>query len=208
MGTEPQDERRSSLISHQPCRQRTIGAVCGASPSGAPARQSWLTGRRPTGCRLTYRCRPRYRPQRAGSTQDGALDWMGVAHMLGIDGTTPELAAPGPRRPMLSPEQVLFFANDNVEAFERRVIEELGIADVRLAEVAVDPSGTARVVAIGWAQQFERLLVHLDVDVLDFIDMPLAENNRRNAGLRFDQLMAALGPLLCAPTGPRSRCAR
>ena len=133
------------------------------------------------------------------STQDGALDWMGVAHMLGVEGTVPELAALGPRVPMLSPEQVLFFANDNVEPFERQVIEELGIAEVRLAEVAADPSGTAEAVATGWARQFERLLVHLDLDVLDFVDMPLAENNRRNAGLRLEQLMAALRPLLCAP---------
>jgi len=78
------------------------------------------------------------------STQDGALDWMGVAHMIGIQGTTPELAALGPRMPMLHPEQVLFYANDNLEPFERQVIEELGIAEVRLAEVAVDPSGTHR----------------------------------------------------------------
>ena len=133
------------------------------------------------------------------STQDGALDWMGVAHMLGVEGTVPELAALGPRVPMLRPEQVLFFANDNVKPFERQVIEELGIAEVRLAEVAADPSSAAEAVATGWARQFERLLVHLDLDVLDFVDMPLAENNRRNAGLRFDQLMAALRPLLCAP---------
>jgi arginase len=133
------------------------------------------------------------------STRDGALDWMGVAHMLGVEGTVPELAALGPRVPMLRPEQVLFFANDNVEPFERQVIEELGIAEVRLAEVAADPSSAAEAVATGWARQFERLLVHLDLDVLDFLDMPLAENNRRNAGLRFDQLMTALRPLLCAP---------
>jgi arginase len=119
--------------------------------------------------------------------------------MLGIEGTTQELAALGPRVPMLRREQVLFFAHANVEPFERRVIEQLGIAEVRLAEVAVDPSGTAQTVATGWARQFERLLVHLDVDVLDFVDMPLAENTRRNSGLRFDQLMAALGPLLSAP---------
>jgi arginase len=133
------------------------------------------------------------------STRDGALDWMGVAHMLAIEGTTPQLAGLGPRLPLLRPEQVLFFANDNVEPFERRIIEELGIAELRLAEVAADPAGSARQVASGWARQFERLLVHLDVDVLDFADMPLAENTRRNTGLRFDQLMAALGPLLCAP---------
>ena len=44
-----------------------------------------------------------------------------------------QLVALGPRLPMLRPEQVLFFANDNVEPFERQVIEELGIAEVRLA---------------------------------------------------------------------------
>jgi arginase len=133
------------------------------------------------------------------STQDGALDWMGVAHMLGVTGTVPELVALGPRVPMLRPEQVLFFASDNVEPFERQVIDELGIAEVRLADVAPDPSSAAEAVVGGWARQFERLLVHLDVDVLDYVDMPLAENNRRNVGLRFDQLMASLRPLLRAP---------
>jgi arginase len=133
------------------------------------------------------------------STRDGALDWMGVAHMLGINGTVPELAALGPRVPMLRPEQVLFFANDNVEPFEQQVIADLGIAEVRLADVAADPLSAAEAVVGGWARQFERLLVHLDLDVLDYLDMPLAENNRRNVGLKFDQLMAALRPLLRAP---------
>lgn len=62
-----------------------------------------------------------------------------------------------------------------------------------------DPAGVSRSVASGWAQRFERLLVHLDVDVLDYLDMPLAENTRRNVGLRLDQLMVALRPLLRAP---------
>ena len=133
------------------------------------------------------------------STRDGALDWMGVAHMLGVKGTVPELAALGPRVPMLRAEQVLFFANDNVEPFERKIIEDLGIAEVRLADVGADPSSAAEAVVSGWAPQFERLLVHVDVDVLDYVDMPLAENNRRNIGLRFDQLMVSLRPLLRAP---------
>lgn len=133
------------------------------------------------------------------STQDGALDWMGVAHMLGIAGTVPALTAVGPRVPMLRPEQVLFFATDNIEPFERRVIDELGIAEVRLRDVAADPSKAAEAVVQGWARQFERLLVHLDVDVLDYVDMPLAENVRRNVGLEFDQLVASLRPFLRAP---------
>lgn len=133
------------------------------------------------------------------STTDGALDWMGVAHMLGIKNTVSELATLGPRVPMLSPEQILFFASDNVKPFERQLIRDLNIAEVPLNDVIASPSGAGESVAAGWAQQFERLLVHLDVDVLDFLDMPLAENNRRNVGLRFDQLMASLGPFLQAP---------
>jgi arginase len=133
------------------------------------------------------------------STADGALDWMGVAHMLGVEGTVPALVGVGPRAPMLRPDQVLFFANDNSQSFERRIIEERGIAEVRLADVVADPAGAARSLADGWARRFERLLVHLDVDVLDYVDMPLAENTRRNIGLRFDQLMTVLRPLLAAP---------
>lgn len=133
------------------------------------------------------------------STSDGALDWMGVAHMLGVEGSVPELTRLGPRAPMLHPDQVLFFANDNVKSFERRIIAALGIGERRLDEVVADPAGVANAVATGWAQRFERLLIHLDVDVLDYLDLPLAENTRRNVGLRFDQLMAALRPLLQAP---------
>jgi arginase len=133
------------------------------------------------------------------STSDGALDWMGVAHMLGVEGTAPELVALGPRVPLLTGEQVLFFANDNVEPFEQQLIKKLGITEIRLADVITDPPGTGEAVVAGWARQFERLLVHLDVDVLDYLDLPLAENNRRNVGLRFDQLMSSLRPLLRAP---------
>lgn len=41
--------------------------------------------------------------------------------------------------------------------------------------------------------------MHLDVDVLDFLDLPLAENTRRENGLRLEQLMAALRPLVQLP---------
>ena len=133
------------------------------------------------------------------STTDGALDQMGVAHMLGVKGTLAGTARPRPARPMLDPGQVLFFATDNVAPSERQLIEELGIYEVPLADVVPDPDRAAQNVVEGWAHQFDRLLVHLDVDVLDFVDMPLAENTRRNRGLRFDQLMAALRPLLSAP---------
>jgi arginase len=133
------------------------------------------------------------------STADGALDWMGVAHMLGIADTREDLVRIGPRAPLLRPDQLLYFAIDNVEPFERQIIRELKIENVPLAQVAAEPAAAAEKVVNGWARKFERLLIHLDVDVLDFTDMPLAENTRRHVGLKFDQLVAALEVLLGAP---------
>lgn len=133
------------------------------------------------------------------STEDGALDWMGVAHMLGVKDSIPELINIGPRKPLLEPNQIHFFANTNSKTFERRFIDEHNIAEVKLEDVAIDPAGAARTVVDGWAKRFERLLIHLDVDVLDYLDFPLAENTRRNIGLRFDQLMAALRLFMQAP---------
>jgi arginase len=73
---------------------------------------------------------------------------------------------------------------------------------VRLTDVTADASGAARSVVGGWARSFDRLLVHADLDALDYLDMPLAgdiQENRRNRGLRFDQLMEALRVFLHAP---------
>lgn len=133
------------------------------------------------------------------STNEGALDWMGVAHLLALDDTLPEIAGIGPRVPMLEPEQVLFFANASSTPFERGVIDSSGLAEVPHGIVHDDPAGAARGVVEGWAAKFDHLLVHLDIDVVDFADAPLAENTRRNTGLSLDTLVAALEVLVAAP---------
>ena len=133
------------------------------------------------------------------SVEDGALDWMGVAHLLSLPGSVPGLAGVGPRTPMLRPDQVLLFANGSSTDFERRTIGELGIEEVQLPEVKADPAGATRSVVEGFAGRFERLLVHVDVDVLDFLDFPIAEETRRYKGLLFEQLVDALRVLVAAP---------
>jgi arginase len=129
---------------------------------------------------------------------DGALDWTGAAHLLDLPGTALELSGLGPRRPLLGADDVLFFAADNITAGEARTIEQRGIALLRLAEVAADPAGAAAR-AVAWGARFERLLVHLDIDVLSYVDFPIAENVRREPGLSLAALTAALGALLAAP---------
>ena len=43
------------------------------------------------------------------SVEDGALDWMGVAHLLQIPGTNNKLATIAKKAPMLEPSQIYFF---------------------------------------------------------------------------------------------------
>jgi arginase len=132
------------------------------------------------------------------STTDGALDWMGVAHMLGVEGAAPELARIGPRFPLLPPDSVYLLARKNVKPPEQALIDGLAIEGVGADRVAADPEGCARAV-LHWGSRFDRLLIHLDVDVIDFENFPIAEHTRRKMGLSLEQVMTALTALLQAP---------
>jgi arginase len=134
----------------------------------------------------------------APGTSDGALDWTGVAHLLDIPGAAPELSGLGSVRPMLKPDQLLFFAAGNITEPEAATMQALQLRQIPVAEVAADPRATAER-AVRWAQKFELLLVHLDVDVLDYADFPIAENVRRGEGLSWRTLDVALTSLFKAP---------
>lgn len=132
------------------------------------------------------------------TTHDGALDWMGVAHMLALPGADERLTRLGGRTPLLAPEAVMLFAPGNIKACERDRIDALQIKTIAHAAVAGDPAGAARA-AIDWAARFDALAIHFDVDVIDFEDFPIAENTRRKQALALGQAMTALSVLLSAP---------
>jgi arginase len=129
---------------------------------------------------------------------DGALDWTGVAHLLDIPGTAPELSGLGSRRPLLGPADILFFASNNITPGEAQTIDRLGIEQISLAQVKADPASAAAQ-AVRWSARYRRLLIHLDVDVLAFTDFPIAENVRRCPGLSIEELSTALAILGAAP---------
>ncbi len=133
------------------------------------------------------------------SVEDGALDWMGVAHLLKLEGAVENLSNMARKSPMLDASQIHFFANGNMTDFEKEMISKLGIKQTNWQEVATDPTGSAQKICSTWARQFDRILIHLDLDVLDFANIPLAENNRRNIGLSFHQLMLALDEFMKLP---------
>ncbi|MGH2867842.1 MAG: arginase family protein, partial [Solirubrobacteraceae bacterium] len=112
------------------------------------------------------------------STGDGALDWMGVAHMLDIDGAVEGLAALAGHRPMLSPGQVSFLGLGPHTDFEAEVLTNRSLPVLDVATAASDPRGSARA-ALSPLAACDALAIHFDVDLVDFLDAPLAENSDR-----------------------------
>lgn len=136
-----------------------------------------------------------------GSVREGALDWMGMAHMLGVEGARAELVEAGDRAPLLDPDQVQLFGwgPEQATPFEADQVRRLGIVRENVEEVAADPEGAAVGALALLEPRCDRLLVHFDVDVVDFTDAPLSENTGRNEGLPFATTLRALKALLAAP---------
>jgi arginase len=135
------------------------------------------------------------------SGRDGALDWMGLAHMLAIDGTDPRLARAARPTPLLDPGDIVLFGHDRSQAtrFERSEIERLGMTRVAVEEVRDDPEGAAQRALGLISERSERFVIHLDVDVVDFTDAPLSEISSRNVGLKLDEMIRALTVLASGP---------
>ncbi|MGH2990408.1 MAG: arginase family protein [Solirubrobacterales bacterium] len=135
------------------------------------------------------------------SVREGALDWMGLAHMLGEEGAAPELVNVGTRTPLLEADQVTLFAwgNEQATPFERSVIDHRNIGVIPVDQVSAGPEQAALRARELLEDRCERLLVHFDVDVIDFTDVPLSENWGRNEGLAYDHALKALETLLASP---------
>lgn len=135
------------------------------------------------------------------SVRPGALDWMGVAHLLGEEQATEPLAHIGSRFPLLAPDEIVFFAYGpkNATPWEREVMARRRLYGIPVDEVAADPEGAAARALTELASRCDRLLIHFDVDTIDFTDLPLSENTGRNEGLSFEQALRALTALMGSP---------
>ncbi|TDE13079.1 arginase family protein [Jiangella asiatica] len=122
-------------------------------------------------------------------------DGMGLAHMLDLPGSAPELAAFGPRRPLLTPDHVCFFGYaDDEEDIHGRVPSWRFPAP----SVAPDPAGSAALALSALTSVTERFVVHLDVDVVNFFDLPAADVPQYH-GLTLDQVMTAVAVMVRHP---------
>jgi arginase len=127
------------------------------------------------------------------TTDQGALDWMVVSHLIGAATAVPDAA-------VLDAEQVHYVGVDlnRLTPGERDLLAEHDLAVTSAQRVRRDPVGAARATRDAMAE-FDQLLVHFDVDLVDFNDLPLSENAGRAQGLSLDTVMTALTELLRAP---------
>jgi arginase len=137
------------------------------------------------------------------TTIDGALDWMGLAHALDLPGCVESVLNAFDRRPLLQPDQIAWLGVQEEPATpaERDRVRELGLHVVSSDELARTPTEAVGRALASLPSGY--LAVHVDVDVLDFTDAPLAENtDGRNTGPTLDQLATAL---TIAVADPRTR---
>jgi arginase len=135
------------------------------------------------------------------SVHEGALDWMGMAHMLGEEGTALELVEVGATAPLLDAAQVVVFGwgAEQATEHERKAVERLSLEIVPADEVRADPAAAASRALDLLEERANRIVVHFDVDVIDFTDAPLSENTGRNEGLAYDKAFRALEVVLRSP---------
>ncbi len=129
------------------------------------------------------------------SVVQGALDWMGMAHVLALPGSLGELSGVGPRAPLLGWGDVVFFGcvESELTAWEREQLAPRAGRVVTAAAAHGRPAPAAREARGLLEARGAPFLVHFDVDVLDYVDTPIADNAyQRNQGLTLDEAMTAL----------------
>jgi arginase len=123
------------------------------------------------------------------------LDWMGVAHMLDIAGAVDGLAMLAGQRPILRSGQISFLGLGPQSDFEAEILADRGLPVVSMECLASDPLSSARA-ALTPLAACDALAVHFDVDLVDFLDAPLAENTDRGPAPSLAACAAALSALL------------
>ncbi len=136
----------------------------------------------------------------------GHMDSMGVAHLLGEPGSARELAGIGPRTPMLEARDVMFFGQSAVSVrptedprdIEGVVFTKHPFRSYPIEVVAGRASEAARAARTDIEGDDRPFLVHVDVDVLDFLDCPLADQPE-DRGLLLDDALDCLAVFVASP---------
>ena len=135
------------------------------------------------------------------TSPSGILDSMGVAHMLAEEGTVEALRRVGPRFPLMPEEMIVLFGfnphelNDaEGEALARRRMPRYTLAEIRGRAEAAAAEALSEIESMAG-----RILVHLDADVIDFTDCPIADVPQQGAGLEAREVISCLKVFVQSP---------
>ena len=123
-----------------------------------------------------------------------------MAHALGVGGAAAELVHATGHGPVLRPSDRVYLGTDLDQTTdgERQHLAALAVTVAPQVDLTENPRGAASTAL--QALSDGPFFVHLDVDVLDFLDLPVAENvNGRNSGPSLAQLEPALAELWSRP---------
>ncbi len=127
------------------------------------------------------------------STSSGIFDGMVMAHMTGkgVD----SLARVGPRYPLMAEEDIVLFGYNieagAIDAVEIEVLQQCQMLKYPVSQIRGKAKESAREALSQLENKADSILVHFDVDVIDFDDFPAGDVPHYH-GLSFDEKMSAL----------------
>ena len=127
------------------------------------------------------------------TTVSGIFDGMVMAHIIGkgVDA----LARVGPRYPLMAEENIVLFGYNaeagRVDAAETQVLAQCRMTKYPLSQIRGIAKDVAKEALTQLENKADSILIHFDVDVIDFVDFPVADVPHYQ-GLRFDEAMSAL----------------
>jgi len=134
------------------------------------------------------------------TTPSGIFDGMVMAHILGRG--VPQLAGVGSRRPLLSEEDIVLFGY-NVESGwtdppELATLERSRLTRFPLPRIRPDAAAAARNALHHLESRSDAILVHFDVDVMDFPAADLPHLNALDSASAFAALKVFVASPKCA----------
>jgi arginase len=121
----------------------------------------------------------------------GIFDSMGAAHLVGLG--EPGLSRLGPRMPLVAEEDLVLFGYHpaQLSPAQATLLRELAVRRHPVTGLD-DPVEAARAARDALTARVDALVVHFDVDAIDYGTFPLADCPRYHGGLDFDDAMDAL----------------
>lgn len=135
------------------------------------------------------------------TSPSGILDSMGMAHILGEVGTADELSHIGEQFPLMSEDRIVLFGYNpsEINTQEKFLLTQRRLQQYPLPEIQEKTAQAARDAVQYLEERVKRFVVHFDVDVIDFTDMPMADVPQFSQGMMFLEVMACLSVFASSP---------